>query len=228
MMTPRLLFHPRLFAYPTWELSRGVTAFFVLSDNFAGVIHSFVSMAYAQGWLEEHFKNTQPCSRKAPPIVLVDAALRKHIKNPFLRAQVLAGVCIVLIECILSMYVKSRHAASLKLLPFLIQPYSLFPHLHSTMKWLATFLRFDKKITLMGGTEIHPLWLTLGLALASGPSGWKTSAKGLMTALIVAKIMHLRTDRDEPLVESVIKELRQWTQTAVMVTRRFLVRFYEA
>jgi hypothetical protein len=209
-----------------WELSRGLTSFFVLGDSLPSLTHSLVSLVYASGYLENHLNSSQPCSTKRPPSIHgLDSFLKKHVRNPFLRAQILIGLCVLLMECSLPRY---TYPSSYPFLPFLIEPYSLFPPFHSAIKWLATFFKFNKRVTLFARTEIHPIWLTLGFALASGPSGWKTSAKGLMIAFIVAKIMHLRTDKDEPLVDSVGREIRDWTVSTLTILKRFLIRFYEA
>ncbi|KAJ3168182.1 hypothetical protein HDU88_001620 [Geranomyces variabilis] len=207
-----LLFHPRLFLAPRFQLWRGVTAFGVVGLNVVDVLRSAVSMVYWQAPLERWFDGEGDVVRDG---VVVRAGRNRTradgsrkgvlewllLDNRYLRAQLLAGAVVVAIELVLyktptaisaSSSSSSAFAAAASAPAFLIYPYSLYPSLEHAVRWLWAMTTETNTMTVFGVLPVRPVYLPLALCALGGFAAWKEMLKGLVAAVVVGKLMDLR------------------------------------
>ncbi|KAJ3153653.1 hypothetical protein HDU86_005151 [Geranomyces michiganensis] len=209
-----LLFHPRLFLAPRFQLWRGVTAFGIVGLNVIDVLRSAVSMVYWQAPLERWFDGQGDVVRDGVVVragrnrTRADGSRKSVLEwlvldNRYLRAQLLAGAVVVAIELVLyktptamsasSFSSSSTLAAAAAGVPgFLIYPYSLYPSLEHAVRWLWAMTTETNTMTVFGVLPVRPVYLPFALCALGGFVSWKEMLKGLVAAAVVGKLMDLR------------------------------------
>ncbi|KAJ3035873.1 hypothetical protein HDV00_003346 [Rhizophlyctis rosea] len=230
-----LLFHPRLALPPHNQFYRPLTSLLVLGPSIIAVGQSAVALTYWQSPLERYFDGDgdtirdgvtihEGANRRKP------SGARKNIfewlitDNAFIRAQLLSAAVIIALEFALyrdpspsklplsipfpgssTSAVVAPAAASL-----LIYPYSLFPTLEYSMRWIWAITDQEREVVLFGILPVRPVYLPLALCAVGGFKGWKSMLKGLVAALVVGKVMDLRRAGGENAVDWLWKTAVGW------------------
>ncbi|KAJ3268330.1 hypothetical protein HK104_005398, partial [Borealophlyctis nickersoniae] len=146
------------------------------------------------------------------------------LDNAFLRAQLLAAVVVVSMEFVLyrdptpaavaapllssgaigSVLSSSSSAASqLMQAPgaLLLFPYTLFPTLEYSLRWMWAITDQEREIVLFGVLPVKPVYLPLALCAMGGFGAWKSMLKGAVAAIVVGKVMDMRRAGGENAVD---------------------------
>ncbi|TPX68916.1 hypothetical protein SpCBS45565_g02859 [Spizellomyces sp. 'palustris'] len=220
-----LLFHPRLFLAPRYQLWRGITGFCVLGHGIVEVFQRAVGMVYWQAPLEKWFDGEGDLVKDG--VVLREGQNRRKrsggrknvlewlvTDNHFLRAQLLAGVVLVGIE--LALYrappapVSTTSFLTTATPSLLLFPYSLYPNLEYAFRWLWAITTPSTSLTLFGVLPIQPVYIPLCLCALGGFGAWKAMLKGLVAAMVVGKVMDLRRIGGDNAVDWLWKTIVGW------------------
>jgi hypothetical protein len=197
-----LLFHTRLALAPRWEVHRMGTAFLIMGTNIVDIVRSIAGLLYWQAPLERYISGSGDVVQDGRLVHRGDnrrggtMGKRKSMvewlvtQNRFLRMQALAAVTMVGLEVIL--YRDPPPLNPLMGGGILVFPYSLFPLLEHTMRWIWALTDLHGEIKLLGMIPLQPVYAPLVVSAMSGFATWKYTFKGLLGAIVVARAMGLR------------------------------------
>lgn len=197
-------FHP--FYFYKFQIYRGISNFLVTGDNLADALGKSFSLAFNSS-LEITLKDSNSKNR-FEILGKIHGFLKKIVKNPYLRAQVISGITILLLEFILFKSNQSIPFNSVDLAFLLRQVVgvSLVGVLDASMKWIWTFMNSHRKLRI-GDYQIHPVWIPVISAFVSGIDRWSNAVKGFIAAVVVAEVMNLRNSDGDPVINSALGEI---------------------
>ncbi|KAJ3412721.1 hypothetical protein HDV05_000349 [Chytridiales sp. JEL 0842] len=200
-----LLFHTRLALAPRWELYRIPTSFLILGTNLIDVVRSCAGMVYWQSPLEKSICGNGDLIKDGRLVQRGENRKKSDGKrqrktdlewlvtqNRFLRIQMAAVATLTILEIALYRDPKPISTPWGGAGGILVFPYTLFPLLEHTMRWLWAFTDLHSTTTLFGFLPVQPIYAPLVLCGMSGFSTWKSMLKGFVGAAVVAKGMKLR------------------------------------
>ncbi|TPX61517.1 hypothetical protein PhCBS80983_g01050 [Powellomyces hirtus] len=216
-----LLFHPRLFLAPRFQLWRGVTSFGVLGLNLIDVVRSAVGMVYWQAPLERWFDGDGDIVRDGIVVRQGRNRMKKDgsrknalewliLDNHYLRAQVLSGIVLIGIELALHQTPTATTTGARLASSLLIFPYPMYANLEHALRWLWAVTTPTNTMTVFGVLPVRPVYLPFALCALGGFGAWKEMLKGLVAAIVVGKLMDLRRVDGENAVDWLYRTALSW------------------
>ncbi|KAJ3208202.1 hypothetical protein HDU67_006949 [Dinochytrium kinnereticum] len=101
-------------------------------------------------------------------------------------------------------------------------PYSLYPLLEHTIRWLWALTDQDQDVKLFGVLPINPVYLPIVMTAFGGFSAWKEMLKGFLVAVATSHLFKIRRGGEEgELVPSYLIRLgKSWQQWGQRLVRR--------
>ncbi|EGF79302.1 hypothetical protein BATDEDRAFT_89933 [Batrachochytrium dendrobatidis JAM81] len=122
----------------------------------------------------------------------------QHINPKFLQTQLISAGIIVTIELLLAQNSHSRQVGNY----LHLFPYTLYPTLEHSMRWLWAMTAHDREsIPIMGVVRLEPVMIPLVMCAMGGFSSITATVKGLLAAIVAAKILDIRRWNGEPAVD---------------------------
>jgi len=198
-------FHPALAFTPKWQLYRIPMSFLVQTGSIAELFNHSVGLFLWQAPLEVAF-TSKPASKKG---------IIEHIKtNKFLHAQLIASTTLIAIELVLYRQPKTTG------IWLTIFPYSLFPSLEYSMRWLWAATETKTSIPVLGVVPVPPIYTPVIACAISGFGGVQSMVKGLAAAIVVGWVMEIKRS-DGKLVVKWLKEVGQsWVDFGMGLYKR--------
>ncbi|KAJ3216800.1 hypothetical protein HK099_005735 [Clydaea vesicula] len=208
----KLLFHPRLALSPTFQVHRIGTSFLILGHSAYDVFQKSAGIIMWQMPLERAFnapikekkKEESSFNEPANKSILDFKKIQKYLnKNKFLKAQLIAGGTLVTIDLLFY-----RNPVRINRY-YSIFPYSLYPSLEFSMRWLWAATETATSLPVLGIIPVPPIYTPIIVCALGGFRQSEHLLKGLIGALAVGYIMDLRRSDGSRVVDW-MKSLGTW------------------
>lgn len=214
-----VLLHPRLAFSPVWQPYRLFTTFLVTGFSLIDILQRSIGSIIWQAPLEallngpgDRFqagkrisKGTQRQSDRGQKS-LVEWLVAK---NKFLHCQLLSATFILALDLFTFSLSPSKQ---------IIRPYSLYPALEYSMRWLWAFTARSPSIAVFGSLPMKPIYLPIIFGLMGGSSTVKLMVKGFVAALAVSQFMEFKRPDGSTIFEWVVDIGKSWVRWFRMFT----------